>query len=306
MVKDFIFDGIKGFELDNGTIKVRLIELGASVYSLEFAGRNIVLNYDNAASYLESGSCLGAIVGRYANRIGKARFELDGCEYLLDKNDGQNTLHGGAQNMPLHKRIWKSRTVNESCVEFSIVLPDGENGFPGDNEICVSYSIDGAKFCIEISGSSDKKTAFGPTTHTYFNLAGTDNIMDTKVCINADAYVEPGKGLIPTGRLLPAEGKFDFKAPRRIEGSYDHCFVLRGENAMTAEAGGIKMSIETDFPGIQLYTGDFLDMGIKKNAGFAAEPEFFPDSPNHPEFPFEFLCPGEKMTKHIKYTFERV
>lgn len=306
MINIFDFDGVKGYELDNGIIKLKLIELGATVYSLEFSGRNIVLNYDNVQAYMESGACLGAIVGRYANRIGGAKFAVDGAEYSLNVNNGKNTLHGGNENLPLHKRIWQGETIGENSVAFSILSPDGDNGFPGNNEIKVVYTLSENGFSIEISGTTDKTTAFGPTTHTYFNLTGEDTILNTKVWINADGYVEPDNELIPTGRILPAEGYFDFSTLREIGGSYDHCFVLSSEKAMTAEAGNIRMTIETDFPGIQLYTGDFLDMGIVKNAGFAAEPEFFPDSPNHPEFPFEFLKPGEKMTKHISYIFEKI
>ena len=306
MINDFNFDGIKGYELDNGIIKVRLLELGACVYSLEFAGRNIVLNFDNAAAYMESGCYLGAIVGRYANRIAGARFSIDGISYSLNANNGENTLHGGEENQSLHKRLWQSRVPDENSVCFSILSPDGDNGFPGNIEINVVYSIDGSRFNIDMTGTTDKVTAFGPTTHTYFNLDGAETINDTKVWINADSYLEPDDKLIPTGRILPAEGSFDFSSLREINGSYDHCFVLKGEKAMIAEAGDIRMTIETDLPGIQLYTGDYLDMGLNRKAGFAAEPEFFPDSPNHPEFPFEFLKPGEKMTKHINYIFEKI
>lgn len=306
MINIFDFDGVKGYELDNGIIKLKLIELGATVYSLEFSDRNIVLNHDSIENYMESTSYLGAVVGRYANRIAGAEFTLDGVKYTLNANNGKNTLHGGSDDQPLNKRIWRGEVLSDSSVSFTILSPDGDNGFPGNIEIKAVYTLTESGFNIEFCGTADKATAFGPTSHTYFNLSGEDTVLGTKVWINAGGYIEPDENLIPTGRILPAEGYFDFSTLREIGGSYDHCFVLSGEKAMTAEAGNIRMTIETDFPGIQLYTGDFLDMGKKKNAGFAAEPEFFPDSPNHPEFPFEFLKPGEKMTKHINYIFEKI
>lgn len=305
MVTEFDFDGYKGFVMDNGTVKVELIELGASVHALEFAGRNIVLGYDSAEKYMNSGSCIGAIVGRYANRIGGAKFSVNGTEYRLAANDGENILHSGIEGLPLNKRRWHGEALVGDAVRFTILSPDGDNGFPGNNEIRVTYALDNNSMRIEICGTTDKDTAFGPATHTYFNLTGEKDTRNTRMQIFAHKLAEVGEDKIPTGKLNPAEGEYNFRTMRPIENSYDHCFLLDGRKAFTAEAGGIRLSMATDYPGLQLYTGDYLDEGYGPCEGFAVEPQFLPDSPNKPEFPFEFLRAGETMKKHVVYTFTK-
>lgn len=305
MVTTFDFDGYKGFVLDNGIIKLEVIELGASVRALEFAGRNIALGFDSAEKYLSSGSYIGAIVGRYANRIGGAKYSMNGTEYKLAANEGENILHGGDEGLPLSKRRWKGEILTGDAVRFTVLSPDGDNGFPGNNEISATYVLENNTYRIDFCGTTDKDTAFGPTTHTYFNLDGAADIRSTGIQIFADRYTEVEADNIPTGRLLPADGKFNFRRMRPIEDSFDHCFVLNGRKAFMAEAGGIRMSMATDYPGLQLYTGDFLDGAFAPCAGFAVEPQFLPDSPNRPEFRFEFLKAGETMKKHVVYTFTK-
>lgn len=305
MVTEFDFDGYKGFVIDNGTVRLELIELGASVRALEFAGRNIVLGYDSAEKYLSSGSYIGAIVGRYANRIGGAKFSVNGMEYCLAANDGENTLHGGNDGLPLNKRRWHGEALVGDAVRFTILSPDGDNGFPGNNEISVTYATENNTMRLEICGITDKDTAFGPTTHIYFNLTGEKDVRNTRMQIFANRFAELGEDKIPTGKLIPTEGVFNFKTMRPIEHSYDHCFVLNGRKAFTAEAGGIRVSMATDYPGLQFYTGDYLNEGYGPCEGFAVEPQYFPDSPNKPDFPFAFLRAGEKMKKHVVYTFTK-
>lgn len=298
MIQHGKFDGYEQYVIASERLRVSVIGLGATVTSLRFEGRELTLGYGSAAEYLHGGGCAGAIVGRYANRIGGARFSIDGREYRLTANENGNQLHGGPE--AFHRRVWSAEARGEYALRFMLDSPDGDNGYPGNLTAAVTYSVDGARLRIDFEGESDADTVFGPTTHMYFNLGGGDNILDTVLRINASGWAEVDGELIPTGRVLPAEGDFGFRAPREIGRDFDHCFLLDGQDACTAEAGGVRLELRTDYPALQLYTGAGL---ARKNQGFALEPQFVPDSPNRPEFPSPVLRRGEKFHRFAEYSF---
>lgn len=299
MVTTTEFGGYGQFRLESGKLRVTVTELGATVTELVYHGRSVALGYPTAADYLAGGAYVGAIVGRYANRIAGGGFSLNGQRYALSRNEGENTLHGGADSWD--KRRWSGEIVGNG-VRFTLQSPDGDNGFPGNLTAQVSYTVTDGELRIDFEGMSDADTVYAPTTHLYFNLDGGD-VRQHRMQIHAAAWLEVGEGLIPTGRLCPAVGDFDFSAPRPVGRAYDHCFVLHGEKACTAEAGGVSLTLLTDFPAVQFYTGEFLGEPFGAFGGFAIEPEFYPDSPDHPEFPTTVLKKGERFHKYAIYRF---
>ena len=298
------FCGEEEYLIDSGTLQVSVMALGATVTGIMLEGRQILLQYGTAREYLEGSAYIGALVGRYANRIGGAAFDLNGIHYSLTKNEGGNQLHGGPN--AFDRRHWQADILGENSVRFTLFSPNGDNGFPGNLRAAVTYSVSGGTLRLDFEGESDADTLFAPTTHMYFNLDGADSILDTVFQMDCDRYLELGEGRIPTGRICPAEGRFDFSSPRPLGGDFDHCFVLRGEDACTARAGDVTMSVRTDYPAIQLYTGGGLGAPFGKNRGFAVEPEFYPDSPNHPEFPSPVLRAGEHFHKYVEYSFRTI
>lgn len=296
------FDGYGLYTLTAGDLEVSVTELGAAVTRLRWRGRTLSLGYETAAEYLAGQSYLGAIVGRFANRIGGGAFELNGRRYELVKNEGGNTLHGGGA---FNKRRWQSAVEGERVV-FTLFSPDGDLGFPGDLTARVVYSTANDALRIDFEAAAAADTVYAPTTHMYFNLDGSDDIRGHVLQMDAAGVLEIDGSLIPTGTILPAAGDFDFSAPRLIGRDYDHCFPLRDETACRVSAGGVRLTLTTDFPAVQFYTGAFLENAIGANRGFAVEPEFFPDSPNRPEFPSAVLKAGERFRKYAEYRFEAV
>ncbi len=301
MVTKRDFYGIDEYVLSTPDISVTVMTLGATVKSIVFKDRELTLNYGTPDEYMTTTCYPGALVGRYANRIKAGKISVNGKEYQLDKNNGANHLHGGFDGSD--KKIWAVKEITENSVFLEHFSPDGESGYPADLTMGVRYTVNENRFRIDFYGESDGDTIYAPTTHTYFNLAGTPTVHGTVLTINADTYVPVDEELIPTGEILPTEGIFDFKTGRELVENYDHCFILNGENAFSAEAGNIKMSFTTDFPAVQLYTGEFLKDGFNKNSGFAAEPEYCPDSPNRQQFASPLLKKGERFCKYVEYTF---
>ena len=302
MIKKTDFDGYGLYTLSSGDLEVCVTELGATVIKLCYRGRTVSLGYDTAAEYLAGGAYLGAIVGRFANRIGGGAFELDGRRYELTKNENGNTLHGADA---FNARRWQSEILGES-VRFTLFSPDGDKGFPGDLTAAVTYSVKGDTLRLDFEGDTAADTIYAPTTHMYFNLDGSADVRGHVAMLNAAGVLEVDGALIPTGRILPAEGIFDFSAPRTIGQDYDHCFVLKDATACRISAGDIRLTLTTDYPAMQLYTGAFLGDEIGTNRGFAIEPEFYPDSPNRPDFPSPVLKAGEHFHKFAEYRFETV
>lgn len=294
------FGGYRLFILQSGQLEAAVTDLGATLQSLRYRGRELVLGYDRPEDYLAGTCYLGASIGRYGNRIGGAAFPLNGETVRLTPNEGPNQLHGGP--MAYDKRRWEAEPL-EDGLRFTLLSPDGDGGFPGNLRAAVNYRLRGDALRIEFEGECDRDTVYAPTNHSYFDLAGDGKALEASLWLGADRVVEVGDGLIPTGRLLPAEGEFDFSVLRRVGQDYDHCFVLRGEHACALSAGGLRMDIFTDFPAIQVYTGRFLTPPHRVNGAIALEPEFYPDSPNHPEFPSTLLRAGEKFRRWAEYRF---
>ncbi len=298
------FFGNQKYVIDSGALRVSVTDLGATVTGIEFVGRQMLLGYETAEGYINGGAYIGALVGRYANRIARAAFTLNGKKYELRKNEGDNQLHGGPN--AFDKRRWQAEVLGENRVRFTIFSPDGDNGFPGNLTASVTYTVNGSTLRLDFEGDSDADTVFAPTSHMYFNLDGAENILNTQMQINCSGYLEVGDGLIPTGRICPPEREFDFSSLRPFARNFDHCFPLKGEDACTARAGDVEMRIKTDFPAIQLYTAGALGEPFGPNRGFAIEPEFYPDSPNRPEFPTTTLKAGEHFHRYAEYGFKKL
>jgi aldose 1-epimerase len=318
-------------------METTIATLGGTVVSLKAPGRggsfaDVVLGFDSLEGYLAPNPYFGALIGRYGNRIGHARFSLDGKEYTLARNNGENSLHGGIQGFD--KRVWTARELSDS-LELTYVSPDGEEGYPGALTATVKYSLtDANELRIEYTATTDKATVLNLTNHSYFNLAGAGegDILKHEMTIAADRYTPVDAGLIPTGELRPVEGTpFDFRKPVAIGArignddeqlklgkGYDHDYVLSaggGKLALAARVteptSGRVMEVLTDQPAVQFYTGNFLDGSIKGKGGktyghrygFCLETQHYPDSPNHPAFPSTVLRPGERYHTVTVYRF---
>lgn len=303
MVREENFFGYGSYTIDNGALSLRVAEYGASILSLRLGGEEQVLGFSTLEGYEKSTAFIGAIVGRWANRIGKAAFELNGERYALCANEKGNTLHGGEEGKSWNKRRWTGKVENDCAVSFTLVSPDGDNGFPGEMTVRVLYTVMPDRIRLDFEGVSDKDTFFCPTSHVYFSL-GEDTILGAGIAINAFGHLEVDDALIPTGKILPSEGEFDFSSLRTIGRDYDDCFCLKGEEACTVQTADRKLTLYTDYPALQFYTGKYLDGGFAPNAGFAIEPQFYPDTPNKPEFPDALLRAGEKFKKYLEFVIE--
>lgn len=300
MVKITNFGSYRQYILESEELRVSVMELGATVTAIDYRGRRVGLGYERAEDYLTHGAYLGAIVGRFANRIGGGVFPLGGERVQLSLNENGNTLHGGPDSWD--RRVWDSRIEGESVL-FTLASPAGDNGFPGAVTASVRYTVTGGALRIDFEGDTDADTLFAPTSHMYFNLRGEGSVLDMQMFLPAAGVLEVDKALIPTGRILPAEGDFDFSRPRTVGRNYDHAFVLTGERACKASCAGVSLTVDTDFPALQFYTGEFLGEPFGESGGFAVEPEAYPDAPNHPDFPSALLRPGEHFHRWAVYTF---
>ena len=313
------------YTLKNSALEARITTYGGTVVSLKTADRqgkvdDIVLGFDSLDGYLQKNDpFFGAIIGRYANRIAHAEFSLGGKKYSVPKNDGENSLHGGTRGFD--KVVWQAKPIADG-VEFTYVSKDGDQGYPGTLTATVRYTLRGNELHIEYSATTDKDTVVNLTNHSYFNLAGTGDILGHQLKINASRYTPVDATLIPTGELAPVQGTpFDFRKStaigQRIGGSdeqlkrgrgYDHNWVLDndGKFAEAAEVyeptTGRVLTVLSDQPGIQFYSGNFLDGTVKgkqgkiyaHRSGLCLETQHFPDSPNHPKFPSTELKPGRR------------
>lgn len=298
-------------------ISVTLVEGGGAIQSIRIPDRSgafadIELGYDDPAAY-PGYSTFGAFCGRYANRLAGAQFTLNGETFHVTKNEGENCLHGGRG---FHLRTWKLEKT-ETGARLSLESPDGDEGFPGDLKAWVDVTLtDDDALVLDYGAVCDKDTVINLTNHSYFNLSGADTVLAEELRIDADAYLEVGPGLIPTGRKIDVTGtEFDFRTRRPIKnGWYDHCFVLNGGSGAQMEAydpvSGRGMRIETDQPGVQLYlAGGIRNVAGKggktynPNSGFCLETQAFPDAPNHPDFPSAVLKAGETWHSRTVFRF---
>lgn len=322
-------------------VSAKITNYGATVVSLFVPDKNgkledIVLGYDTPEDYAKGTSYFGAIVGRYGNRIGKGKFSIDGTEYKLAVNNGENHLHGGI--VGYNKVMWNAEPVdteNGPSLKLTYMSKDGEEGYPGNVKLEVIYTLtNNNELKIEYSAVTDKPTIFNPTHHSYFNLSGgrENKILDHELMLNADKYTPVDAGLITTGKLENVENTpMDFRKPVKIGAGidkdfeqlkfgkgYDHNWVLNNWDktvklaaTVYEPASGRFMEVHTDQPGIQFYAGNFLDgTGTGKNGkpyqhrtGFCLETQHFPDSPNKPEFPSVRLNPGDTYRHTTIYKF---
>lgn len=312
-------EGYTLFTIENKNgIRLAVTDLGATVQSIMTPDRNggfadIVLGYDTPGEYLMHGDYLGATVGRYANRIGGAKFSIGNKEYRLTANEGVNTLHGGEG---FSKKKFSVEYADEDTVMFELVSPDGEDGFPGKLTADVLYRLnDSNELQIVYSASCTRDTFVNMCNHSYFNLRGEGTVLDHSLMINADKYTPVDDMLIPTGEIKDLAGTdFDFRRMRKIQkGFYDHNYVLN-EGTLCAEVydekSGRYMRLTTDMPGVQFYAAGMLSERKGKNgaiygrnSGLCLETQFFPDSPNRPEFPSCLLKKDEVFMKKTVYKF---
>lgn len=316
-------------------LKLSMITYGAIVVSVETPDRdgklaNINLGFDSLAPYLERHPYFGSTVGRYCNRIAKGKFTLDGQTYTLATNNGPNHLHGGENGFD--RRVWDAKPIEREDavgVHFSYTSKDGEEGYPGNLKVEAIYTLNNDNaLTVEFKATTDKATPVNLTNHNYWNLggAGSGKIYDHQLTLSSDHYLAVDETLIPTGELLKvADTPFDFRKAKalgqdlkKIEADpvgYDHCFVLRGQDGKLAHAAtvhdpqsGRVMEIHTTQPGIQLYSGNFLDGsagggGHNQHEAFCLETQHFPDSPNQAKFPSTILRPGETYHQKTVHKF---
>jgi aldose 1-epimerase len=320
-------------------MEVRAMNYGGIIVSIRVPDRNgefadVVLGHETVDGYRPNPPFFGAIVGRYANRIANGTFKLDGVTYSLPKNDGPNTLHGGT--IGFDKVVWDGEPLKgKTGVAFSYFSKNGEDGFPGNLRVKVTYTLTNANTLeIDYEATTDKATPINLSQHSYFNLKGEGNgdILDHEIMINADRFTPIDKTLIPTGELRPVKGTpFDFTKPTKIGAhidendeqlvlahGYDHNFVINRNGGGLVLAArvyepttGRTLEVSTTQPGVQFYTGNFLDGTItgkhghvyKRRYGFCLETQHFPDSPNHPDFPNTILKPGETFQQKTVFKF---
>ncbi len=280
--------------------------LGATVHRLlvtdaDGRRRNLVLGHQDDEAYLAGTDFRGAIVGRFANRIAGGRFELDGRPVQLDTNERGNSLHGGPDGF--HRREWEVVAHEHDLLRLRLVSPDGDQGFPGELTATVTYTTTVDSVAVEIEATSDAPTLASLTSHVYWNLDGAATIDGHALRVDADRYLPVDAAGIPTGELAGVAGTpYDLRQGPLLEGRViDHTYVLDGGAALSA--GGWTVEMSTNRPGVQVYTGEFLDGAPR--GGVALEPQLFPDSPHHPDFPSAVLRPGEVSRTEIEWRLVR-
>ncbi|MEV7125752.1 aldose epimerase family protein [Streptomyces sp. NPDC093260] len=337
-------DGTKvhRWSLENGGTRLKVLSYGGIVQSLEIPDRhgrhaNVSLGYDNLAAYVAGTTFFGATIGRYGNRIANGRFTLDGRTYQLSVNDGVNSLHGGAKGF--NTKVWDVEPFTSGSdvgLHLHYVSVDGEMGYPGTLRTKVTYTLTRhGDWRIDYTATTDRPTVVNLTNHTYFNLAGegSGSVLDHELWLAADRYTPTDQGLIPTGELAPVKGTpFDFTRAKPIgrdiraahpqivtAKGFDHNFVLdKGVTARPVHmatlrdpSSGRTLKIATDQPGVQFYSGNFLDGTLvgpsgrtyRQGDGLALETQHFPDSPNHPAFPSTVLRPGQTYRTTTVHSF---
>lgn len=324
---------VQVYTLKSAKVEARIMTYGATLISLKSPDNSgqwadLVLGFDDLAGYVANNhskgpAFFGPIVGRYANRVAHAQFSLDGKTYSLTRNNGDNSIHGGPNGF--HNRLWKARPIS-SGVELTYLSKDGEEGYPGNLTVKVTYTLENDSLKIDYSATTDKATVLNLTNHSYFNLRGqgSGEVLGHELTLNASRFTPVDSTLIPIGELRSVAGTpLDFRKSTRIGerinsdyeqmrlgNGYDHNFVLDGKAEELTEAArvyeptsGRELTVLTTQPGVQLYTANFLDGSIEGKGGtkyqrrtaFCLETQHFPDSPNHPAFPSTTLMPGKEF-----------
>lgn len=316
---------VQEFTLRNGKGMVaKVISYGANITELQAPDRtgaltNVILRANSLEEYLKGYPAAAAVIGRFANRIAKAGFTLDGVEYKLAANNGPNHLHGGPKGFA--KQVWQGKVLpareGEASVQFSYFSRNGEENYPGNLRVSVTYTLtDNNELRLDYEATTDKATPVNFTNHAYFNLAGGGDMLDHLLWIDADRYTPVDDGLIPTGEVASVHGTpLNFTTPTRIGerndrfkpklAGYDHNFVLNSGGKSLAKIArlsdpksGRVMEVHTTEPGVQLYAGNHV-----KHAGVCLETQHFPDSPNRPNFPSSILRPGETFRSRTAFAF---
>ncbi|XP_007431751.1 aldose 1-epimerase isoform X1 [Python bivittatus] len=321
---------VEKFLLRSDTVKVEIISLGCIITSLETKDRDgkfsdIVLGFDHLEGYINKHPYFGAIIGRVANRIAKGKFVVEGHEYQLAINDGPNSLHGGVKGFD--KAIWSPEVLPDG-VRFFRISPDDEEGYPGELKVWISYTLKDGELTINYRAQTSKTTPVNLTNHAYFNLGGkgSSNIYDHEFTIEADSYLPLDETLIPTGKITPVQDTaFDLRKPKELGrhlqkfhlNGFDHnfCLAQRKEPHFCARAyhppSGRMMEVYTTEPGVQFYTGNFLDGTLKgkgghvyfKHSGFCLETQNWPNAVNQPNFPDVLLHPGDEYNATTCFKF---
>ena len=311
-------------------IVVKVSDYGGTITSIQAPDRlgvlgEVVLGFDSVDGYLGSSFYHGATIGRYCNRIGGGKLVIDGNTYQLPLNNGVNHLHGGFKGFD--KRVWTPEIIDDA-LRLSYLSVDGEEGYPGNLSVSVTFRVVGDRLEVDYQASTDKPTVVNLTNHMYFNLGGSETILDHVLWIDADSFSPVDENLIPVGEhQIVEDTPFDFSSPARIGArintddvqlvrgnGYDHNFVLnqvRNPQIMVSEPNtGRALEISTTMPGVQFYTGNFLDgsdvgrsgaLGFR--SGLCLETQYFPDSPNKPDYPSTLLLPGGKYIEKTVYRF---
>lgn len=341
-------EAVTKYMLTNGTVTLNLIDFGAAMQSVLVPDKNgkfenVTLGFDDMEGYLKHKAHYGCTIGRFANRIAKGKFSLNGKEYTLATNNGPNHLHGGPGGFD--RVMWKAEPLSDSrgpAVKFTYRSKDGEEGYPGNLDLTVIYVLTPQnEVVIDYSAKTDADTVLNLTNHAYWNLGGvgSGDVLDSVLQIEADKYLPVDATSIPTGELAPVAGTImDFTKPTALgarinqfkeattnmpanpNGGYDHCYVVRNSDAkkpvlaakIRDPKSGRVMEILTTEPGIQLYTGNYLDGGdinggVKQHHAFCLETQHYPDSPNQKDFPTTTLKAGEtfhSVTSH-KFSVEK-
>ncbi len=315
-------------------VEVHLSDCGATIISIAAPDRDgapgeVTLGHSSLGGHLGSKAYFGCVVGRYANRIRDGVFTLDGVVRRVTRNHGRHHLHGGLRGFD--KVLWSLEEANPSRASFSYLSRDGEEGYPGNLEARVTYKLnEKSELRVVYEATTDKATVVNLTNHTYFNLAGGGDILGHVLRLDADRYTPADADLLPTGGAAPVEGTtLDFREPKRVgrdigsahpqmraAGGYDHNYVLNGSGLrrvarLVEPICGRALEVYTTQPGLQLYTGNFLDgsdLGrdgapYLKHSGLCLETQHYPDSPNHPEYPSTALRPGETYNQETVFRF---
>ena len=326
-------------KLNNDIISCEIITFGAAIRSLIVPDRNgnptaVVLGYDTLKEYTSRGGYLGATIGRYANRIAKGRFQLNGRTYTLATNNGKHHLHGGLQGFS--HRVWNIDNCDAHSVTLTLSSPDGEEGYPGNLEVAVQFKLEGCALAICYRAKSDQDTLCNLSNHSYFNLSGhsSGSVLEQNIQIFANHYTPSDAGSIPLGTLEPVENTpMDLRQPTpigahihdsfrqlRYARGYDHNYVIDGTAGILRPAAqvyspatGISMQAETTLPGMHFYTANFIGRGCRGKDGctyrphhaFCLETQFFPDAPNQPTFPSAVLKAGENYDHCTVFRFTR-
>lgn len=314
------------YTISCGRLTAAITDLGAALVSLWVDGVDVVLGYDDASGYLENDGFLGAVVGRNANRIKGATFPLNGKTVRLSPNEGKNNLHSGPDCW--NTRLWRAEEHTANVIRFSLFSPHGDQGFPGNARVVVTYTIENDALVVTYDASSDRDTVFNLTNHAYFNLAGEnrpEKAMEQTLVLKAACFNPDNAENIPTGEIRNVEGTpFDFRTskplgleigtdyePLHLQGGYDHNFIISGNPCavLTDPESGRTMTVTTDCPGIQIYTANFLDVigknGVRygRRSGVCLETQFAPDSVNHLSWPQPLVKAGVPYHSETRFQF---